>query len=189
MVGIVGYVGRREAQAILIDCLKKLEYRGYDSCGLVIAGKVPQVFKDAGRVDSLAKNILPADGKIGIAHTRWATHGSPSEVNTHPHWDCDSWEHRVLVEKILPADPGAQYPVCLAGKRACPPEDCGGIWGYDEPLKIIRDPTHEEYQRMMEWLGDSFDPQEFDIDRVNGLLGRSHQSSKSKRPDVPEVFR
>ena len=82
----------------------------------------------------------------------------------------DSWEHRILVEKILPAEPGAKYPVCLAGKRACPPEDCGGIWGYEDLLEIISDPLHEEYDEMMEWLGGSFDPEEFEIDLVNCIL-------------------
>ena len=101
----------------------------------------------------------------------------------------DSWEHQILVEKILPSESGTQYPVCLAGKRACPPEDCGGIWGYDELLEIIRNPTHEEYERMTEWLGGSFDPEQFDIDQVNRSLRRFRQSSKSKRPDIPEAFR
>jgi len=101
----------------------------------------------------------------------------------------DSWEHQILVEKILPPEPGAQYPICLAGKRACPPEDCGGIWGYDDLLEIIRDPTHEEYDRMTEWLGGPFDPEEFNIDQVNRSLRRFHQSIKIKRPDVPKAFR
>ena len=101
----------------------------------------------------------------------------------------DSWEHQIQVEKILPVDTGARYPVCLVGKRACPPEDCGGIWGYDELLEVIRDPTHEEYESMMEWLGGLFDPEEFDIDRVNRLLRRSHQAQRPGRTDVPTVFR
>jgi len=101
----------------------------------------------------------------------------------------DSWEHEILVEKILPPEPSAQHPVCLAGERACPPEDCGGIWGYDEVLEVIRDPLHEEYDRMMEWLGGSFDPEEFDIDRVNRWLRRSHQAKRPRRADVPEAFR
>ena len=101
----------------------------------------------------------------------------------------DSWEHEILIEKILPADPGAQYPVCLAGKRACPPEDCGGIGGYDELLETIRDPLHENYESMMEWLGGSFDPEEFDIDQVSRILRRSHQAKRPRRPDVPRAFR
>ena len=101
----------------------------------------------------------------------------------------DSWEHEILIEKILPADPGAQYPLCLAGKRACPPEDCGGIWGYGELLETIRDPLHEDYDRMMKWLGGSLDPEEFDLEWVNQVLQRSHQKRRPKRPDVPKAFR
>ncbi len=77
----------------------------------------------------------------------------------------------------------------MTGKRACPPEDCGGIWGYDELLEMIRDPTHEEYERMTKWLGGSFDPEEFIIGEVNRSLKRFCQPSKSKLPDVPEAFR
>lgn len=82
----------------------------------------------------------------------------------------DGWKHQVVVEKIMAAEPGAQYPVCLAGKRACPPEDCGGIWGYERLLQVIGNPSHEEYEEMMEWLGGRFDPDEFDLDKVNRAL-------------------
>lgn len=82
----------------------------------------------------------------------------------------DNWQHIVQVEKILPQDPEMRYPVCLAGKRACPPEDCGGIWGYMGLPEIISNPKHKEYDAMMEWLGDEFDPEEFDLDRMNAQL-------------------
>ena len=81
----------------------------------------------------------------------------------------DNWSHQILVEKILPAI-GLRYPLCLAGKRACPPEDCGGIWGYAELLKTIKDPADEEYESTMQWLGGSFDPEKFDLEVVNRLL-------------------
>jgi Plasmid pRiA4b ORF-3-like protein len=84
----------------------------------------------------------------------------------------DSWEHEILVEKYLPAAPDVNYPVCLTGKRACPPEDCGGSWGYAELLSIITDPSHPEYEERMEWVGESFEPDIFNIDEVNLLLGR-----------------
>lgn len=80
---------------------------------------------------------------------------------------CDSWRHDVLVEKILLPEAAAQYPVCLAGKRACPPEDCGGIGGYAYFLDAIRDPQHEEHDELLEWIGGSFDPEAFDLDEVN----------------------
>ncbi|MDX1251210.1 MAG: plasmid pRiA4b ORF-3 family protein [Gammaproteobacteria bacterium] len=85
----------------------------------------------------------------------------------------DGWEHDIKVEKILNAEPGVHYPVCLAGKRACPPEDCGGVPGYEYLLEILSDPQHEEYEERREWLGGEFDPEAFDIDGVNrGLRER-----------------
>ncbi|MGB2826876.1 MAG: glutamine--fructose-6-phosphate transaminase (isomerizing) [Dehalococcoidales bacterium] len=89
MCGIVGYVGERQAKPILLNCLARLEYRGYDSCGIAVAGGKLQVHKDAVRVGAL-KEKLPRrlEGKIGIGHTRWATHGGPSRANAHPHCDC-----------------------------------------------------------------------------------------------------
>jgi len=84
----------------------------------------------------------------------------------------DTWEHDILVEKILPPEPGAKYPVCVAGKRACPPEDVGGVWGYAEFLKAIRDPEHREHASYLEWLGRPFDPEAFDLEGVNQLLRR-----------------
>ena len=75
----------------------------------------------------------------------------------------DYWEHTVVLEKILPAVDGVQYPKCIAGKRACPPEDCGGIGGYEVLLEIIANPSHEEYKGRMEWLeGEFADPEHFD---------------------------
>lgn len=88
MCGIVGYIGKKRAQPILLSCLSKLEYRGYDSCGIAIGGDSLEVHKDAVRVKALEKMISTLDGTAGIGHTRWATHGEPSKVNAHPHCDC-----------------------------------------------------------------------------------------------------
>jgi hypothetical protein len=74
----------------------------------------------------------------------------------------DGWEHEIVLEKILPAVIGNKYPQCIAGKRACPPEDCGGVWGYEDLLKVIANPRHPEYEERMEWLGGDFNPEEFD---------------------------
>ncbi len=84
----------------------------------------------------------------------------------------DSWEHELLVEKILPLEAGKGYPVCLTGKRACPPEDCGGIWGYAGFLEAIQDPNHPEHEAMREWVGGEFAPDAFDLDEVNRELQR-----------------
>jgi len=82
----------------------------------------------------------------------------------------DGWEHDVILEKILTPDNQLQLPKCIAGKRNCPPEDCGGIWGYSDMLKILKQPGHEEYESYIEWLGDVFDPEYFDKDEINEML-------------------
>ena len=82
----------------------------------------------------------------------------------------DGWEHEILVEKILPADPDQDYPSCLKGKRACPPEDCGGPWGYAEMLEALGDPEHPEREMWVDWIGEDFDSEEFDLDLVNSIL-------------------
>ena len=84
----------------------------------------------------------------------------------------DSWEHKILLEKILPDDGKSVLPVCIKGKRACPPEDCGGIWGYEELLETISNPKHPDHEDMLEWLGGEFDPEEFDLEEVNGDLAK-----------------
>jgi hypothetical protein len=83
----------------------------------------------------------------------------------------DGWEHQIRVERIVADDeryPGK--PVCLEGARRCPPEDCGGPWGYQDFLEAIADKEHEEHEEMLEWIGGSFDPEYFDLDEVNSLL-------------------
>jgi len=79
----------------------------------------------------------------------------------------DNWEHEIRLEEILPRDRGVEYPVCIAGERACPPEDCGGVWGYEEFLEAIRNPEHEEHEEMLEWIGGEFDPEHFDPREVS----------------------
>jgi len=80
----------------------------------------------------------------------------------------DSWEHIVTVEKILPADASTSATaVCLAGSRACPPEDCGGIGGYLELLRALKNRKHPEHKSMKEWLGRPFDPETFDVAKAN----------------------
>jgi len=77
----------------------------------------------------------------------------------------DSWEHTVVLEKILPAKQNTMYPRCIAGKRACPPEDAGGIPGYMEKLEILKHPRSKYYKEIREWMGD-FDPEYFDLSGV-----------------------
>lgn len=83
----------------------------------------------------------------------------------------DSWEHLVTVEKIHDPDAASKgFTKCLDGSRACPPDDCGGVDGFAYLLEVIRNPKHEEYESMMEWLGGKFDPEAFDIKRANTYL-------------------
>jgi hypothetical protein len=88
----------------------------------------------------------------------------------------DGWEHVIEVQNILEPETGVKYPICLAGKKACPPEDCGGVWGYYEMLAAIADPKQEEHEDMLEWLGEGFDPDAFDLEEVNAMLAewRNH---------------
>jgi glucosamine--fructose-6-phosphate aminotransferase (isomerizing) len=86
--GIFGYVGRREAAPLIVEGLKKLEYRGYDSFGVATIGKTLEFDKHKGRISENAGSAIRLKGKIGIGHTRWATHGVPNDANAHPHLDC-----------------------------------------------------------------------------------------------------
>lgn len=78
----------------------------------------------------------------------------------------DNWEHTVKLEKILPRQEKVKYPICIDGKRACPPEDCGGPWGYKDFLEAIIDPDHEQHEELLNWIGGSFDPEHFDTKEV-----------------------
>jgi len=78
----------------------------------------------------------------------------------------DDWIHEIKVQKILTAQPGEHYPLCLKGKRACPPEDCGGAWGYEHLLVVMSDPSDEEHEDLLEWVGEGFDPEDFDLEAV-----------------------
>jgi Plasmid pRiA4b ORF-3-like protein len=79
----------------------------------------------------------------------------------------DSWEHAIQIEKTVEREEGVRYPRCVAGKRACPPEDCGGVWGYADFLEALADPKHERHDELLEWVGGEFDPEAFDLEGVN----------------------
>ena len=107
MCGIVGYLGKRQATEVLIDGLSKLEYRGYDSAGVAVnTGNELAIRKFKGRLAILAEDLekSPIDGHLGIGHTRWATHGEPSDVNSHPHFNMDrtiAVVHNGIIENYL----------------------------------------------------------------------------------------
>ena len=89
MCGIIGYVGFREARTIVIESLKRLDYRGYDSAGVAIIDKKLKIYKDIGQIANIEKQIPPLKGTTGAGHTRWATHGPVTKQNAHPHLSCD----------------------------------------------------------------------------------------------------
>lgn len=107
MCGIVGYVGFRKASDVIVDGLSKLEYRGYDSAGIAVNdGKEIEFQKYKGRLNVLSENLesKPMEGTIGIGHTRWATHGVPSDVNSHPHLNMDETiavVHNGIIENYM----------------------------------------------------------------------------------------
>ncbi len=82
----------------------------------------------------------------------------------------DGWEHDIVLEKIYSNGDHKNTPVCLTGKNNCPPEDCGGIWGYYNMLEILKQPEHEEYEEYIEWLGEDFGPKYFNKEKINEKL-------------------
>ena len=89
----------------------------------------------------------------------------------------DSWEHTLVMEKWLPVDAAIQYPICTGGKLNCPPEDCGGIPGFYEMLRIVNDKGHFEQQEMLEWLSGVYDAKAFNLQEVNQQLTAFFYSS------------
>jgi len=85
------------------------------------------------------------------------------------------WEHEILLEKRIPFQRGTRYPVCLSGKRACPPENCGGPSGYQELLEILSDSSHSKHEERFGWLSGDFDSEKFDMESVNRTLRGSRQ--------------
>jgi hypothetical protein len=82
----------------------------------------------------------------------------------------DSWKHDILMEKISHPKEGLEHPICIKGKRSAPPEDCGGVSGYEEFLKAFRNPRHPDHESMLSWAGKGFDPERCDLEEINRLL-------------------
>lgn len=104
--------------------------------------------------------------KISLDKMLWA----PKQKITYEYDFGDDWRHQVLLEKVVEKEPDRFYPVCIKGKNACPPEDCGGVWGYAELLEILADPKHEDHEEMKDWIGGELDPKAFDLEEVNKRL-------------------
>lgn len=119
----------------------------------------------------------PQDDETGRMHTQDEVYFTLSQVLNREgqqfayEYDFgDSWDHTLLVEKILLSEEGFRYPQCLAGKRACPPEDVGGVWGYQHFLEAIRDPTDAEHDEYLNWIGGKFNAGAFDLEEINRNL-------------------
>ena len=123
------------------------------------------------------------DRELGFSDEREVTLGELVDLGARFRYTYDfgdDWEHEIVVEDMLDADPDTRYPVLVAAKGACPPEDCGGRWGYANLKEILADPNHDEHQNMLEWLGldnaSEFDPAAVtteDIDYELALTGAS----------------
>ena len=92
----------------------------------------------------------------------------------------DSWEHTIKIENIYEPKEGSIAPICIDGARNCPPEDCGSIYGYEDILKAIKKPTTKASKELLEWLGDDYDPEEFNIDEINKRLQPKKTKKKKK---------
>lgn len=102
----------------------------------------------------------------------------------------DSWEHKVRLQKILPYDPAVRLPACIGGRRRCPPEDCGGVWGFYEMLEIREDPNARDHEHMKEWLGEPFNPEVFSPPcRHQSVLRHRLQGSREIGLAPPGQFR
>ena len=95
----------------------------------------------------------------------------------------DNWEHAVVLERLLPAQLSLdlEYPICIDGRLACPPDDCGGIPGYYELIEALADPEHDRHEEISEWISDGFDPQDFSVENVNRMLSPKRRPGKAAK--------
>jgi len=95
----------------------------------------------------------------------------------------DNWEHAVVLERLLPAQLSLdlEYPICIDGKLAGPPDDCGGIPGYYELIEALADPEHDRHEEISEWISDGFDPQAFSVENVNRMLSPKRRPGKAAK--------
>lgn len=137
------------------------EVMGWEDCHLHAFGIAGEQYGDRRMVDDVADenrvtlNSLARSGVVRFAYT----------------YDFgDNWEHTIAIEKAKPTDEAKPYPVCIAGKRSCPPEDCGGVWGYQDLLAILADPGHPQHADYAEMVDQDFDPDAFHPEYANVML-------------------
>jgi len=95
----------------------------------------------------------------------------------------DGWDHEIIIENIFPKDDEKNYPVCIGGRKACPPEDVGGICGYNDFLEAIKNPSHPEHVDKLNWIGYRFNPESFNLNDINNRLKRFFISLKALKED------
>jgi len=178
MCGIVGYIGDQPAQAILLGCLGRLEYRGYDSCGIAVDDDVITVHKDALRVAELSHTLKNAPGTNGIGHTRWATHGIPSKLNAHPQSDCQgniSVVHNGIINNYVE----------LKARLAA----AGHSFKSDTDTEVIPHLIEEHFHRLGD-LEQALEAALGDIDGSYALIVLGHQEERllAVRRDSPLVI-
>jgi len=135
---------------------------GWEDCHLHAFGIHGEQYGDRSTLDDVAD-----ENRMTLGHLK----RSGAVRFTYTYDFGDGWEHRIEIEKSAPAVEGRAYPVCIAGKRSCPPEDCGGVGGYDEMLAILADPGHPSHADYVERFGEDFDPDRFDIEGATMELG------------------
>lgn len=123
-------------------------------------------------IDTMWKQLQPKKGKsVSAGKTKLSKFIKKENLEFSYTYDLgDNWQHSIIVEKII-EDAKQETPFCIGGKRACPPEDCGSVHGYEELMRIRKDKSHPEYkERIVEWLGEDFDPEFFDVEEINDEL-------------------
>jgi hypothetical protein len=139
------------------------------------------VTDDGNRYESKDPELDPDSAARDEARARLnSLLGTPGERLSYDYDYGDGWEHDIVLVRVCAPDPALAYPLCLAGERACPPEDCGWLTGYYSILEIVANPQHEEHEEMQEWLGEGFDPAAFDRDEVNELLASVLSDRRSR---------
>jgi len=134
---------------------------GWEDCHLHAFDVGGRRYGDRDTVDNVAdENRLTLDSLLKSGVARFA----------YTYDFGDSWEHTVVIENRAPPAETTSYPACIAGKRSCPPEDCGGVWGYQHLLAVLADPAHPERAEQIEWLGEEFDPDDFAVEIANATL-------------------
>ena len=134
---------------------------GWHDCHLHVFNIGGEPFGDRRSVDDVADEKRPTLN--GLLRSSVVRFGYTYDFG-------DNWEHTIALENSDLAVEGKFYPACSGGKRNCPPEDCGGAWGYERLLAILADPNHPEYADQIDWIGGEFDPNEFNLAHANALL-------------------